>query len=175
MVEWFSLWKIYIIICGVVLIISALVIALIFKLKRKNKKYINNRNYIPPMPISNIIIEKKRFTYNKMSTIDPAPKNVRVYLELINIITGKVYKFKFKNKLLAGRSMKCKFSIKDALVSKIHCIFIFDGNQLFIQDNNSDNGTILNGIIINDKTPIYSDDLLLIGEKEFKVETWGIE
>lgn len=173
MVDWLNHWKIYIIIFAAAVIVLFSVFILIFKLKNKRKIYISNQNYIPPMPISNIIIDKKRFTHEWLS--NPMPQNVRVYLELTNIITGKNCKLRFKKQLSAGRSRMCKFVIRDPLVSKTHCIFSFEGNRLLIWDNNSDNGTILNGILIKDKIPIYSGDLLLIGEKEFKVEAWGIE
>lgn len=173
MVAWLNSYKIYII-CGIGILVLILILLLALKLKKRAKKYINNQDYIPPLPMSNIIIDKKRFTYNKFSTINPVPKNNRVYLDLVDIITGKKYKLKFKNQLSVGRGRHCEFSIKDALVSKNHCMIVFDGNQLFIKDNNSDNGTILNGIIINNQTPIYVGDLLLIGGKEFKVEAWGI-
>lgn len=142
--------------------------AVIWHKRKISKEYIGNDNYTPPLPISNIIIDKKRYIY------DAPPRSERhggmnVSFTLTDVLSGLPKKIKMKKEITIGSSQKCKLVIRDREVSPIHCRICFDGAQLLISDNNSANGTILNGIMISGRLPLYNGDLIMIGSHEFKL------
>lgn len=62
-----------------------------------------------------------------------------------------------------GRSRKCNLRIPDDFCSSEHCFFFFTGKELYITDNNSKNGTKVNGIFIEQKIQLFHKDIIIIG------------
>jgi pSer/pThr/pTyr-binding forkhead associated (FHA) protein len=54
--------------------------------------------------------------------------------------------------VILGRSSSCDLSIQDAILSRQHCRIYSEGDQVYLCDLNSANGTTLNGHDI-DTTP----------------------
>ena len=59
--------------------------------------------------------------------------------------------------------------LSDNTVSGQHCIILTDGEDIYIQDLDSTNGTFLNGKRIHEKTVLQRGDKLMLGKQEFTV------
>src|SRR5262249_38659115 len=70
---------------------------------------------------------------------------------------------------LIGRDPDCLLRPASALISKRHCALIVRGNQVFIRDFASTNGTFLNDQRIDTESELHNDDRLKVGPLEFRV------
>ena len=55
------------------------------------------------------------------------------------------------------------------MVSGKHCTLYEESGKVFIEDNGSTNGTIVNGIKIGGRTELQSGDLILLGSDEYRI------
>ncbi len=70
-----------------------------------------------------------------------------------------------------GRSAanaKLAFS-DDTALSSIHCSLIAEKKRVYIKDENSTNGTFVNGVPISGKFELNQDDVILIGSYEYRI------
>ncbi len=72
-------------------------------------------------------------------------------------------------KVTIGRSPDADIVIDDKRVSKVHCLVQYQKGAILVEDNNSTNGTFLNGQRI-DKASVTSSALLQIGGTVMKIE-----
>jgi hypothetical protein len=80
------------------------------------------------------------------------------------------FEFEVGSLFSLGRSSSCDLSIKDqSEISGTHCSLSFSKGLLFVKDNNSTNGTFLNGVRITQKHVVNSKDLLGLGRIEFRL------
>lgn len=71
---------------------------------------------------------------------------------------------------ILGRSSSCDFSINDAILSRQHCHIYTEGDQAYLCDLNSANGTTLNGLDIDTTPqPLKDGDIVGLGESLFRV------
>jgi pSer/pThr/pTyr-binding forkhead associated (FHA) protein len=70
---------------------------------------------------------------------------------------------------LIGRDPDCLLRPASALISKRHCAVIVRGNQAFIRDFGSTNGTFVNDERIETERELLNDDRLKVGPLEFRV------
>lgn len=68
-----------------------------------------------------------------------------------------------------GRGPLNEIVINDDLVSGRHCSITNENGVMYIEDMMSTNGTILNGILINSKSEIRNNDILMLGKNEYRV------
>lgn len=68
-----------------------------------------------------------------------------------------------------GRGPLNEIVINDNLVSGRHCAITNENGVMYIEDMMSTNGTILNGILINSKSEIRNNDILMLGNNEYRV------
>lgn len=168
----YSIPYIYITAVGISLILAAAGTALGIYNVRKNKQKLKGSgvdlNFEPALPLSNIIRDKKR---RFLSYGFPHSSNRGKYvLRLQEISSGREYNAKLKKTVTMGRKRTCGIRINDASAAPVHCIFLYRDRQLYIEDNNTLNGTIVNGILINEKVAVFKNDLILIGNREYKIE-----
>ncbi|XME04133.1 FHA domain-containing protein [Lachnospiraceae bacterium C1.1] len=86
---------------------------------------------------------------------------------------GKRYKFDLSDRYTVGRSTgKSKLAFSDdTALSGLHCSFFVKKNEVFIKDENSTNGTFVNGVPIQGEFKLSQDDTILIGSYEYRI-TW---
>ena len=72
--------------------------------------------------------------------------------------------------MVLGRGMHCQIRIADAQLSREHCRFTFDGQDPYVEDLNSTNGTRLNGEQVTEKTRLVDGDEIGIGSARLVVE-----
>ena len=65
--------------------------------------------------------------------------------------------------LRVGRSRDNEIIIDDTSVSRNHAVLIISGNSFSIRDNNSTNGTFVNGSKIYGNFPLQHNDILKVG------------
>ena len=71
--------------------------------------------------------------------------------------------------IVIGRHYKSAIRLEDETVSRIHCRVFLDGEQIYIEDNNSGNGTLVNSNPVNGRHPVQPTDAIQIGDYTLKV------
>lgn len=72
-----------------------------------------------------------------------------------------------KQSVTFGRSQKCDVVIQDPYISGVHAKFIEDEGIYFVEDLHSANGTYVNGVKIEDVTPLKDGDRISMGQVDF--------
>lgn len=67
-----------------------------------------------------------------------------------------------------GRNLECSIPIPDIKMSRIHCIVRNVGGAFEILDNNSQNGTCVNGKTIKFREELNVGDVIQIGDTHIK-------
>lgn len=113
----------------------------------------------------NISAEKKPVSANHN------PKNLSQDIEIcVTIIdTNKKKTIAVKDEILIGRNPKCDVVINKPMVSAAHCILMREGSKLMVEDNNSTNGTLLNGKPLNHLVELKNNDVLTLGDKSVRI------
>ena len=70
------------------------------------------------------------------------------------------------SKLTFGRSRDCDIVLSDNSVSRMHGYLQMEGNKVYLVDENSTNGTFVNGRRVRHKIALYPGDRVMIGGKE---------
>lgn len=86
---------------------------------------------------------------------------------ILNLKTGE--KISFQSGLVFGRTEGCDIQILEKLISRRHASIEKKGDQYFLKDLGSSNGTLLNGAIIKAESLIENGDKIQIGESQFEV------
>ena len=95
---------------------------------------------------------------------------------LENIDSWEKYSFVFYDVVGIGRAREGKMYEKylplpsDVRVSKMHCVIIHRGDKLYLKDEESRNGTFLNGRRVDRPIVIQKDDVIGIGETQFEIQ-----
>jgi pSer/pThr/pTyr-binding forkhead associated (FHA) protein len=67
-----------------------------------------------------------------------------------------------------GRGDEADICIRDTWSSRVHCRLAIRDGQLWLEDLGSSNGTLVNGVKMDD-TPIQSGDQITVGITTFRV------
>jgi len=86
---------------------------------------------------------------------------------ILNLKTKE--KISFQSGLVFGRTEGCDIQILEKLISRRHSCIEKRGDQYFLKDLGSSNGTLLNGSLINVESLIKNGDKIQIGESQFEV------
>lgn len=62
-----------------------------------------------------------------------------------------------------GRSLSSTIVLLDSSISSIHAVVTFQDECWWIEDTSSTNGTIVNGVLVVGKSPIYEHDIVELG------------
>ncbi|WP_339733755.1 FHA domain-containing protein [uncultured Gimesia sp.] len=88
------------------------------------------------------------------------------------IKTGKYQGKKLKlpeRDITVGRDLECDIRVSDSDVSRTHCQILIRDGKLLVDDLESRNGTFINDIAIQTKTPLHPGDQLRIGPMVFEL------
>ncbi len=99
------------------------------------------------------------------------PIEEKIYPKL-TLVDTKTHDFKIlplTGKTTIGRRRSNDLVLSDNTVSGQHCIILTEGEDIYIQDLDSTNGTFLNGKRIHEKTVLQRGDKLMLGKQEFTV------
>lgn len=94
-----------------------------------------------------------------------------VYIGLYQLYTGRTYEGWLESELQVGRMGQQGeipvLVLDDAAVSKKHCMFYRQGEQVMVKDLGSKNHTYVNGCRIQGAVPITEGDRLSLGNSEY--------
>ena len=71
---------------------------------------------------------------------------------------------------IVGRSDKCDICCDDPMMSRQHFVLEIDGNNLYVSDLNTMNGTNVNGVRITERYKLTSYDEITAGNIRFRIE-----
>jgi hypothetical protein len=72
-------------------------------------------------------------------------------------------------RVLLGRGAECDLPISDPKLSRQHCSFQSSGDQLYVEDLRTSNGTLVNGHVIQGPTAVSADDTVTIGSTNIRI------
>ena len=94
---------------------------------------------------------------------------MRGKLEVLNGEGKGIYCFiKDGDEATIGRSLDCSVPVPDIKLSRIHCIVNNDEGEFQVLDNNSTNGTFVNGDQVEVTTSLNEGDIIIVGHTEIK-------
>ena len=67
-----------------------------------------------------------------------------------------------------GRHRECNLVLRDRMASRRHLRIFLDGDDFLVQDNDSSNGTYVNGVRITGIHKLRPDDVVLVGNHRFR-------
>ena len=73
------------------------------------------------------------------------------------------------NQFVIGRDPKCNLRPASDLISKLHCVFLVDGEKLTLRDLKSTNGTFVNSQKLEGTIDLKDGDLVRVGPLVFAV------
>ena len=83
---------------------------------------------------------------------------------------GKTTEFILNNELLVGNSKKCAIKFNDDTLLECNTRVFFAGDRIYVEDMGSQQGTSVNGIIINMPNVLRSGDVISSGNIAFKIK-----
>ena len=75
-----------------------------------------------------------------------------------------------KASVILGRGTFCEIRLLDMQLSRRHCRFTFDGENLFVEDMGSKNGTRVNSETISERTMLEEGDEISVGSTSLVVQ-----
>lgn len=110
------------------------------------------------------VYEHRSEQYEQIRHHIQAESKVRIRL---NIRTGRTSEQNIEmdllHSLIIGRSQTCDIFIDDAKLSRQHFVIENDGGELYIMDLQSRNGTMVNGVRLNNRQKLNNGDKILAG------------
>lgn len=80
---------------------------------------------------------------------------------------GSYFELSHDGNILIGRHHNCTIVVDSEKVSRHHACIRWDGDRFFVEDLGSRNGTLLNGIRIDQSEPLTDSDVIQVGQTEF--------
>ena len=104
---------------------------------------------------------------NKSSNTDKNKGEIKVSVTIIE--NNKTKTLTIEDEILVGRNPQCDVVFNKPMVSSVHCILIRDGKKIMAEDNNSTNGTLLNGKPLKHQVEIKNNDVLTLGDRPIRI------
>lgn len=106
--------------------------------------------------------------------VPPTEKRSAVGIKIILYKVGpgkeENYPLVLDGKKTLGRKKTCDLSFEnDNALSSVHCYLYSKDKKVYVKDNNSTNGTFVNGVPITGEFALENDDILLVGSAEYKI------
>lgn len=91
------------------------------------------------------------------------PQMVKESRKLVNMVTGEVMKIDNMREVCIGRASDCDIRINRTAVSPYHTLLLPTGHGKWtVEDMESEEGTLLNGVPVMAPTPLYDGDIIEI-------------
>lgn len=102
---------------------------------------------------------------------DAQAKGIVVYLTKIGVSEMRTYQIVIQGETTLGRSpARARYAFPEDLhMSSLHCSLNYFDNRIIICDKGSMNGTKVNGVPITGPYPLKCDDVIQIGNSEFRI------
>lgn len=102
---------------------------------------------------------------------EAGPGDMVVYLTRIGVSEARTYQIILRGETTIGRDpQKSAFAFPEDLhMSGLHCSLTYFDNRFILCDKGSMNGTKVNGVPITGPYPLNRDDIIQIGNSEFRI------
>ena len=155
-------WVILIILVIILAVIAACICGLfLYRKLKKNKGVV----YLEGKPVLVSHIKK----HEKINLEYQEGKKIQIFVDVDGRNTRVIDAFIDKS-LFFGRAPVCDYYFDDPSLSKQHFALEYDGEQLFITDLESKNGTRVNGILIKRRYRLQQEDVITAGALHFKIK-----
>ncbi len=101
--------------------------------------------------------------------IEPEEEKIYPKLILTNEKTLDFVILPLYEETTVGRKTDNDLVLNDITISGLHCKVLYQDEKVYLQDENSTNGTFVNGERIFEKTELHKGDKILLGKQEFNV------
>ncbi len=101
--------------------------------------------------------------------IEPEEEKIYPKLILTNEKTLDFVILPLYEETTVGRKTDNDLVLNDITISGLHCKVLYQDGKVYLQDENSTNGTFVNGERIFEKTELHKGDKILLGKQEFNV------
>jgi hypothetical protein len=146
----------------VLLLIILLIILMAVRKKRKSAQPVAPDAQIPktqPMSTSKPVISPVAASFRKSIRFAVIDKGT----------PGETIEKRISRSLVIGRAKDCDLSFDDPEMSRRHCEITLEDGQIYANDLNATNTTIINGVPVHQRIRLSSGDVLLIGETELRI------
>ena len=155
-------WVVLIILVIILVVISACICGFfLYRKLKKNKGVV----YLEGKPVLVSHIKK----HEKINLEHQEGKKIQIFADVDGRNTREIDAVIDKS-LFFGRASVCDYYFDDPSLSKQHFALEYDGEQLYITDLESKNGTRVNGILIKRRHRLQSDDVITAGALHFKIK-----
>ena len=145
-------------IAGAAILVIAIVLALIIKNKRKQKNAAEESVYDIP--------ESKTEAAPQVPALD----TLIVKLESVGTDEEKTYTSSMVDELIIGRvASKARLIVPDPKVSSANSKLSYENRVMFIEDLDSLNGTLLNGMKVTGKVVVHQQDVIRVGLTNLRI------
>ena len=149
------------IVAGLVLAAAAAVLFLKARKTKDDEEPAQNMVSAPDLPGTHMPQQEE-------APAQPQAKKIR--MAKVGLNETEVREVSVRGELVIGRSAdKAGFVIDDSRVSSAHCKLTFDGEKLSVTDLDSTNGTLVNGIRISQRCPLFDQDVITVGGMEWRI------
>lgn len=100
--------------------------------------------------------------FSPPAVMGSSQSQVELVLEIFEGNQKRVYRV-LEDSLKVGRSSDCDIRISDTSASRLHCIFQRQGSDMMVLDNNTPNGTFINGQRLEGFKALKSGDKIIAG------------
>lgn len=170
-----SAGAIVLIVVGVLLVIAIIVVVLVV-ISSKNKKNQNEGNDDTIVPVKSTVESHDYIQAEEKIVKHHIKADDSMRIRLV-IKTGKTSEQTIDatvmSSLIVGRSNVCDIYIDDTKLSRQHFVIENDSGTLYIMDLQSRNGTLVNGIRINNRQHLSSGDKILAGLSDIIITIIG--
>lgn len=171
---------------GIVVLLLVLILALVLLLIRKRgddgeeeewDDYAGREMTVAGAGVSYDAVTVTADDFDEVDNGQPAAvkkEKDKVRITLFQIGPGKTenHSLVVKERVTIGRDKNCQLSLSnDTALSGRHCSLLYRGSSVYVRDEESTNGTFVNGVPVVGEYKLEMDDILLIGSSEYRI-TW---
>ena len=100
---------------------------------------------------------------------EPANDIIHIKLTLTGVNNGDYKIAPLRDRTTFGRRKTNDVIFSDISVSGEHGVITVEKNKIYVTDNDSTNGTYINGERIREKTEIHQGDIITLGQMEYRI------
>ncbi len=120
--------------------------------------------------------DRRMNVYPDEKAASQVPANPVWRLGLTDQATGKIFQGQFSDSLYLGREQAepqdhVLFVASDSAVSRLQCILVSNGDEVFVEHCGQSNPTRLNGTVLSAAEPLSVGDMLSFAGVQLKVTT----
>ena len=122
-----------------------------------------------PIEESFIAAEEEKEVLVNEEKEEPVNDVVHLKITLTGVNNGDYKIAPLRDRTTFGRRKTNDVIFSDISISGEHGFITVENDKIYVEDNDSTNGTYINGKRINEKTEISSGDVITLGQMEYRI------